>query len=71
MHKLYQILMDRPNVRSKFLEECLSTLIESVLHLYVNMGTCSLHIVQYSLSTDESTSKWGLKKHTKVTPYFT
>lgn len=66
MHKLYQILMDRPNVRSKFLEECLSTLIESVLHLYVNIGTCSLHIVHCSFSTCESKSKWGLKKHMKV-----
>lgn len=62
--------MDRPNANSNFLEGCLSTFSESVLHLYVNMGTCSLHIVHYSLSTGESTSKWGLKKHTKVTPYF-
>ena len=59
MHKLYQILMDRSNVSSKFLEECLSTLI-------VNIGTCSLHIVHCSFSTCESKSKWGLKKHMKV-----
>ena len=63
---LYQISMDGLNVNLKFFKEFSADFKEDNSHFLVDIGSCSLHIVQDAFKTGAEKSEWGLKKFLKA-----
>ena len=62
---LFQISMDGTNVNSKFFKEFSANFNSNCSHSLIDMETCNLHVVHWSLKTYEVASEWGLKKSWK------
>ena len=60
--KLLQISMDGPNVNKKFYDMHNSQRIECGIHQLINIGTCSLHIVNGAFKSGEESTSWKIKK---------
>ena len=60
IEKIIQVSMDRPNVNWKFLELYNNELRESHQKIFLNLGSCGLHVLQGSLQTGHSAAKWNI-----------
>ena len=63
---LYQVSMDGRNVNLKFFKEFAADFKEDNFPSLVDIGSCSLHIVQGAFKTGAEKSEWGLKKFLKA-----
>ena len=60
--KLYQISVDGPSVNWKFYGKVVDAREKAMYHKLIDIGICSLHIVDESLNTAVEKSCWKIKE---------